>query len=294
MIEKIEILSISLLDEQRLLVNDLKRLARRLGIEFGWHYLLDLVWIINQLGEVKGKRILDAGAGVGILQWYLANRGAAVYSVDRDWRGHLPEHYRIYFRLEGLRAGDLPSSRSAHRKEKANVLEPLHNSLRLARDVARMGVANRAEGRVILYNQDLNDMPDISTASIDVVVAVSALEHNHPDELKTVVNELLRTLKPGGRLLATLCAARDQDWFHEPSQGWCYSAATLRNKFDLPLETPSNYDCYDELFSALIECAELRDNLARFYARSGDNGMPWGVWNPQYQPVGVCKVKETV
>ena len=31
--------------------------------------------------------------------------------------------------------------------------------------------------------------------------------------------------------------------------------------------------------------------LAAFYARSGDNGMPWGKWDPQYQPVGVCKVK---
>ena len=37
--------------------------------------------------------------------------------------------------------------------------------------------------------------------------------------------------------------------------------------------------------------AELRDNLASFYFRSGDNGMPWGKWDPQYQPVGVCKVK---
>jgi hypothetical protein len=35
----------------------------------------------------------------------------------------------------------------------------------------------------------------------------------------------------------------------------------------------------------------LRDNLASFYGRSGENGMPWGVWDPRYQPVGVCKVK---
>ena len=28
-------------------------------------------------------------------------------------------------------------------------------------------------------------------------------------------------------------------------------------------------------------------DLADFYFRSGDNGMPWGNWDPQYMPVGV-------
>ena len=35
----------------------------------------------------------------------------------------------------------------------------------------------------------------------------------------------------------------------------------------------------------------VRDNLARFYFQSGDNGMPWGKWDPQYQSVGVRKIK---
>ena len=61
--------------------------------------------------------------------------------------------------------------------------------------------------------------------------------------------------------------------------------------FDFRLETPSNYDKYDEFFAALEDCAELRDNLASFYYKSPDNGMPWGIWNPKYQPVGVCKRK---
>jgi hypothetical protein len=41
----------------------------------------------------------------------------------------------------------------------------------------------------------------------------------------------------------------------------------------------------------LITNAELKNNLASFYFKSGENGMPWGEWNPEYQPVGVCKVK---
>jgi ubiquinone/menaquinone biosynthesis C-methylase UbiE len=123
------------------------------------------------------------------------------------------------------------------------------------------------------------------------VVAVSALEHNNPQDLKTVIAELLRVIKPGGMLLATLCAARDEDWFHDASQGWCYTADSLQDIFDLAVDTPNNYNRYDELFDELRNCAELRENLAAFYSRSGDNGMPWGLWDPQYQPVGVCKVK---
>ena len=49
---------------------------------------------------------------------------------------------------------------------------------------------------------------------------------------------------------------------------------------------------HDELLAALRGCAELRDNLAGFYKQSDQNGMPWGIWDPQYQPVGVCKIKQ--
>ena len=122
-------------------------------------------------------------------------------------------------------------------------------------------------------------------------MALSSLEHNTPDELREVVVELMRVLKSGGKLLATLGAARENDWFHEQSKGWNYSEASLRGLFNLDTSTLTNYDQFDELFADLKDCAELRDNLAGFYSRSDDNGMPWGVWDPQYIPVGVCKVK---
>ena len=122
--------------------------------------------------------------------------------------------------------------------------------------------------------------------------AVSALEHNSPAGLKIVAAELMRTLKPGRPLLATLTAARDQDWWHEESSGWCYTADSLRDIFELPPETPSNYAEYDQLFNALRDCAELRDNLASFYFNSKNNGMPLGIWDPKYQPVGICKIKQ--
>ena len=101
----------------------------------------------------------------------------------------------------------------------------------------------------------------------------------------------MRVLKPGGVLLATLTAAQDRDFWHDASSGMCYTDSSFRRIFNLPLNAPSNYPRYDELFTALYNCADLRDHLASFYYKSDKNGMPWGKWDPQYQPVGVCKFK---
>ncbi len=289
--DKIEILSVELLDQHRPTVRALKRLAGSLGLEFGWHYLLDLTWIISLLGAVKGKRILDAGAGTGVLQWYLAEQGAEVISVDRLSRANLPLRFRRRYNVRGLRSQDLLPSATILRQSFTE-----RNKLQLkvksqVRDLAGLTDLRRVPGRVIIYNQELQNLSDLADASIDAVVAVSALEHNPPEGLPGVVIELQRVLKPDGVLLATLGAARQADWLHVPSQGWCYTDASLRRHFDLPADTLTNYDRHDDLFSALRDCAELRDGLASFYYQSGDNGMPWGRWDPQYHPVGVCKVK---
>lgn len=282
---RIELLSVELLDQERELVNSLKQLASRLRLEFGWHYLLDLAWILRQLGPVQGLKLMDAGAGVGLMQWFLAEQGAEVISVDRSSRVQLPLQFRRAVRVRGLRPGDLaPASQVFLRR--------LPGSLRhLFPSRPHSAEASHPAGQVLIYNQDLAHLVDIPEASLDAVVAVSALEHNTPEGLQQVVGEIMRVLKPGGALLATLTAAADQDTWHAPSAGWCYTDATLRRLFDLPAETPSNYDHYEELMAALRECAELRENLASFYFKTGDNGMPWGRWDPQYQPVGVCKVK---
>ncbi|HEY5671860.1 MAG TPA: class I SAM-dependent methyltransferase [Anaerolineales bacterium] len=289
--DKIEILSVELLDQHRPTVRALKRLAGSLGLEFGWHYLLDLTWIISLLGAVKGKRILDAGAGTGVLQWYLAEQGAEVISVDRLSRANLPLRFRRRYNVRGLRSQDLLPSATILRQSFTERTKLQLKVKSQVRDLAGLTDLRRVPGRVIIYNQELQNLSDLADASIDAVVAVSALEHNPPEGLPGVVIELQRVLKPDGVLLATLGAARQADWLHVPSQGWCYTDASLRRHFDLPADTLTNYDRHDDLFSALRDCAELRDGLASFYYQSGDNGMPWGRWDPQYQPVGVCKVK---
>lgn len=290
--EKVEILSVALLQKEKQRVIELKKLAGRLGLEFGWHYLLDLAWILSQLDKIADQTIMDAGAGVGIMQWYLAEHGAQVLSVDRGSRAHLAGKFRRNFSVSGVREGDLLplTAVTASRRPVQLARQAWGRARGFGREIFTSASAKTPNGEVLIYHQDLQDLVDIPDQSVDAVVAVSSLEHNPPDDLRAVVAELMRVLKTGRPLLGTLGAAK-QDWFHEPSHGWCYSEATLLSAFDLPVGTPSNYSEYDQLFRELRECGALRDNLASFYFRSGDNGMPWGIWDPQYQPVGVCKVK---
>lgn len=292
--DKLEILSVDLLERHRPLVNELRTLARKLRLEFGWHYLLDLTWIIANMDFNRIGRVLDAGAGVGIMQWFLASKGVDVISVDRGSRANLGFRFRANFHVEGLRQEDLVSNLAAWKYDLRSVsglFAKTRKHIRNLLSVGRMLLPPLGNGRVTVYNQDLKTLTELEDESVDVVVAVSALEHNSPEGLREVVVELMRVLKSGGKLLATLGAAREEDWFHEPSKGWNYSEATMRDIFTLDVGVPANYDQYDELFAALNGCVELRDNLAGFYYQSGDNGMPWGVWDPQYVPIGVCKVK---
>ena len=225
------------------------------------------------------------------MQWWLVARGVNVVSVDLNSRAGLAPDFRSWCRVEGLRPHDLePSTTPSLRGTLTR--NPLLWPGQIRRAFSKPAEPPSDRGTITIYNQDLASLPDIPDASLDAVVSISALEHNEPDSLHQIVGELMRVIKPGGRLVATLAAAKDGDWFHHPSKGWCYTETSLRKLFDLPDDCPSNYDRHDELFEALRNCAELRDNLAGFYYRSGDNGMPWGVWDPKYQPVGVVKVKQ--
>jgi hypothetical protein len=97
-------LPVTLLIQYRTKVEALKNLAHSLGIGLDWHYLLDLAWILGKLGEVRGKHIVDTGAGEGLIQWYLAEHGAEVISVDRSSRAQLSLRFRSRFNVHGLRA----------------------------------------------------------------------------------------------------------------------------------------------------------------------------------------------
>lgn len=294
--DEITLLGTDILQSHSGLVSEFKSLARTLDLELGWHYLLDLAWAAEKLASRPSPRVLDAGAGTGAMQWWLAAQGRDVVSVDFFDRSALDLKFTAWCSIQGLRPEDFrPRSPSRVRA----FLPPRRPTQwkrwprKLSRSVRNAFAAPPpGRGTVTLYNHDLSRMPDVADESVDAIVSISALEHNEPAQLRVVVRELMRVLKPGGTLVATLGASRDKDWFHEPSKGWCYTEATLRKIFDLPANTPSNYASFDSLMEGVRDSASLRESLPRLYYESGNNGMPWGVWDPKYLSVGVVKTKE--
>lgn len=220
-------MSTELLNRHRSVVSVFEALARKVQKGLGWHYLLDLPWAANEILR-EGSRpslVLDAGAGTGLMQWHLAEQGIDVISVDRLSRYHLPDHFRCLYQVAPWRDGHLgPQPRSVRR-----ALRRLFGRRR-----------RKPAGTVYIYNHDLSQLVDIQDSSVDCVVSISSLEHNSPDDLRIIVQELLRVLKPGGKLVATLGAAQDKDWLHGPSQGWNYTERTMRDIFQLAPECPSN------------------------------------------------------
>ena len=207
----LEILDVELLKDEAEAIRSFREQAGRLGIQLGWHYDLDLAWIGSQLGEPAGLRILDAGAGTGLLQWWLADRGANVMSVDRLFRADLSGRFRLAYKVRGLRPEDLlPTWKLiGYRLSQANnsLKFRLGGALRAAATTILEPIRSKAPGTITLYRQSLNHLSELGDESFDAVVSVSALEHNRKEDLPGVVAQLFRVLKPGGQLLATLAAA---------------------------------------------------------------------------------------
>jgi SAM-dependent methyltransferase len=293
----LRLLSVDLLAQEASLVSEFREKSRQLGLGVGWHYLLDLSWAAHALRPKAGMWVLDAGGGVGLMQWWLADRGVDVLSVDREQRRELALKLRTRHSVAGWREGDLDPLPTLGWH---NLLPPrsplrwhrypqkLKDCWALAR--ARRGQAPRS-GTVYISRQDLSALRYVDDESMDVVVSISALEHNSLEDLPKCVSELLRVLKPGGRLIATVGAAKERDWFHEPSKGWCLTEPTLRRVFSLPDGCPTNFADYDAILEGVRACDALRVNLDRRYFLSGDNGMPWGIWDPKYLPVGIMRAK---
>ncbi len=95
--------------------------------------------------------------GRALFQWYLADQGAEVLSVDRRSRADLPLRFRRRFRVRGLRPEDLPAglSRDAATQAARSREHEGQSDLPGARPAQHAASLRRSPGRVIIYNQDL-------------------------------------------------------------------------------------------------------------------------------------------
>jgi len=291
--DRIELLSLRLLENETDTTEIIyaEKIFRRKHL--GWHYMLDLVWIVSQLKDLPANAlVLDAGAGDGLLQYVLLRMGLRVISVDFTTRQGPADVNWI-----SLSDGKFyDNSYLQHLKDNYSTkTEATFQEHLISSREAFLYLIENESAQLIFYRSDISEMDLLMDGQVDAVVSVSALEHNDFDKTFMAINECLRVLKLGGVMLSTVGAAADEDWFHQPSKGWCYSESSLRQLFRLDANVASNFVKYQQVFDEISSPGnELQVQLAPFYFNSGHNGMPWGAWCPEYLPVGVRKHKAEI
>lgn len=290
--DAIEVLAPNLMDDMPELLGEMKAVVRELRVPRGWHYYMDLCWVARAIAPSQGMQILDAGAGNGVMQWWLASQGASVLSVDLQQRPH-PGRRCLAWCNHSKRGEDESYGALSVRSflPPKRVWSAVDWYEKIMTTASRLFPRQpRFPGSVVYWDHDLSDLAEIESDSMDAIVSISALEHNDLANLRGVIAELERVLKPGGRMAITVGGARDEDWFHEPSRGWCFTEKTLAEYFGLD-HYRTNFERYDEILEELVGCDFLKDDLPEFYFDGGDNGMPWGRWDPSYQSIGILKTK---
>ena len=271
----------------------------------GWHYIIDLIWLYSKIKEwPANSRIIDVGGGTGPLQFLLAEMGFNITNIDLN----LSIPPKIFQKRYSTEFHLLPSFRKTKYKDFLNKSQHQKGLFRLfvkkikqKIDIYRWIPFNQSAakreswrkkygfekkiGEIKWLGGNICHAPEIQNDSFDAVVSLSALEHIPLEELPAAIAEVERICKPGARWAVTTSASVTSDtWFHEPSQGYCFSTSALHNIFSATSDKKPNLS---DLMKKYSHCSYLKNNLSEFYYKSGRNGMPWGQWDPKYIPVGI-------
>ena len=275
--------------------------------QIGWHYVVDLTWLYSIAKHwPRTHRVLDAGGGNGVAQFLLLEMGFDVTNIDlflQPPKRALVERYGASFEVFPSyrqtayvdHLHDNFGAQSAGQRLKRTFTEGrLWRLFDCARYRHRLhawqqsaGIGDRHPGRLRWVKGNLCHFPEIPGQSFDAVISVSALEHIPLADLSKAVEEIRRALKPAAKFAITTSGTdRDATWFHEPAKGLCFSDSDLQQIFSAALEPGLDAKHVLDLYR---KNTYLKEHLADFYRQSGQNGMPWGKWDPSYIPVGLWR-----
>ena len=180
------IIPLTYADSKQVVLNELSEIAEKIHKRsHKWRkfqpYSLEYTWIIDQItsivGNLQSKKILDAGGGQGMVQYYLARRGAEMYNVSR------PINMASVSNKENI----VPGPKLANGK-----LGPSIHMI--AHDMA---------------------VVDLEPNSFDGITCISAIEHNPwPHIIKCALN-LVKSLKPGAPFVVSVPAGKVRKWYKQ-------------------------------------------------------------------------------
>lgn len=273
----------------------------------GWHYIIDLTWIYSHARHWPGgMRVLDAGGGRGPAQFLLAEMGFDVVNIDlmhtqpdyaytsrygtkrEGLESHVETRYLKHILSFGRymrlfkRARKSVMESSLMRGFTAKTYAGLHDNWRKSN-----GYDTRPVGHIQWLAGNLCKVPEMETASFDAVVSLSSMEHIPMEYLPAALVEIQRLVKPEGHWAVTTSGTgQPETWYHAASLGYCFSEGDLARLFHARSADNANAA---EILRKYHASRYLKDNMAFNYRLSGQNGMPWGRWNPTYIPVGLAE-----
>lgn len=303
---RIELLSCDALKDNGNILADIGLLQQGLFKEIGWHYYVDLIWIVNRLRENEihpGATILDAGAGNGLLQYLMVLYGYNVISIDYSPR-NISLLTKVLFPIKKMQSSvQFESSYITHIRESGN----LKNKFRKLRSLIQNGnldffayarlfikvrTGKNKPGRIIFHQSDMQNMKSIDDNTIDAVVSVSAIEHMEIGNIKLAIKEFQRVLIKDHPIILTTSASKSDDWFHQPSAGWCFSFETLATVFQLAEKTTNEFSDYDKMLEEYKNNSYIKNHLASIYKVKNEPGKQPETWEPSYLPVGIVTFNE--
>jgi 2-polyprenyl-3-methyl-5-hydroxy-6-metoxy-1,4-benzoquinol methylase len=150
-------------------------------------------WFVKHMLGCAGKRVLDVGAGVCCLPFYLAERGARVTTVDNhaiQRNGQPPETWNEWGYFD------------------YSAIDP----------------------RIKSVNADMRSFDDGD--KYDIVYSVSVIEHMPASVRRAVIAQISRLLRPGGQLLLSLDLVPSTNFLWNYSEGAVVEDAGIHGSLD--------------------------------------------------------------
>jgi len=320
-LNSIELLNTDLLSDQEKL-NEIDHWLKVMNRPQGWHYDMDIIWLLKGLGDAgikKGATILDAGAGMGITQFLLAANGYNIISLDYSPRLNPPlakdifeievvEQDNLDYKHDYIGFVDYDSTRNEGKNNKIpDLFEKVLNAMGRGPEYMLSRVKQQFQkkqnkqininekmrnhndfGNIKFIRAAFHDMP-LKDEEVDALVSVSAIEHADPKLMKQNINEMKRVVKKGNPLLITTSGTgKNKDWFHEKTQGWCYTEKSLKKIAGDDSIIQFNYNTVEE---NILNSSTWRSRIDPYYSKDSNseffrmkmNSLP-------YLPVGISIV----
>lgn len=299
---KIHWFSESLLTQE--VLNNIDQTKVVTGRPNGWHYDLDIAWILEsfRIENIKpGSLILDAGAGLGICQFLLARAGYHIVSLDFSERT-MPKSFHRLFNVSGdgrsfesreythqyMQVIDYGEGSSFNPKKKIQqlsdwLLEELPASCKIslahravnARMTRLLAIFNRvvetwkssnySTGSIHMIRAPFHDC-QLAPESFDAIISISAIEHSDVSLISDSIKTFQILKKPSAKIfLTTSISTTGNRTYDHTVAGLNFGSQDLALFYGVPnAQLPSKIEL-EEYEKSLINLEKLWLRLDDYY-----------------------------